>query len=1424
MPKTSTNESEGGINNYDIDYIFNNTGVVDFGSSIVPNVNNTYNLGSSSYFWQVGYITSINTAQLNIPPSGPLIIKNHLLPDLDTTWDLGSSNFRFRNLYVSNLLFSQISGNTFTSTSGKLVITTPTINDPVEINRDLVPAIDNTYRVGTSALKWLAVYGTTFFTNSVDGGGQPIIFNGSLRPSINGSFFLGSSTRTFGQGYINALFNTTLNTGTVAANTGTNLILTTTSAGNVISVDRHVVPVGTGLTNLGSSTNRYATVFSNAVDVPTLAANTVSSTSGNLLITTPSGTDLITVDRNLVPSVTEGNDLGVSGQRWANIRGANVITNLIGNGASTLNFDSSVAPLADLTKSLGTPTNRFLDANIETVKDSTVASNSLTSLNHQDLLITTANNTHKITLTRTLLPTVDGTQDLGAAHLKFNNLHCNVINAPSFNVDTISTATSTDLTLTTQSSSHAVVTPRNFNPTVNNTQTLGTTSLRWNQAYATTVFTGTVSNSGSPMLFNGSLRPNSDNSFFLGSTGLRFQSGYIRQTYSDQWVETPIIRAGTATDLNLTTVTGGNNIVAQRNVLPSTTNTLNLGSSSVRWATVFATNLNVTTFALNSLSSVTGNLTLTTPSSSDNIILDRTSIPSLDNTYTLGSLTNRWLAVYAPTVFTDTINTGAGDLTVTGDILPSTDNTLTLGSSGQRFTAAHITTLNSTTVNVPTVQAPTSTDLTLTTVSIGNKIVTGRNVLPNVDNTLDLGALATRFANIYATNVNATSYNANTLSSVTGNLLLTAPLVGDTVTTNRDFTPTVNNTQKLGTSSLKWAQVHGTTGFFGTISNNNNWIITAGGLQPNNDNQHSLGDITKRYQRAYVINTFTDTIASTGTNNLLLTSPTSLQLITTDRSFLPTEDNSLLLGSSLKKWANIYGNYITADTFQAPPDQHLYLSCFSQNYSIRCQNNLNPDQNELFDFGSSALLWNNSYIGNMFTNTLRGAAGTITTYNSLVPVTNNAHNLGSPSFRYSTISGSTINTQSLQNQSGTEIQCNEDFNPAITVTQNLGSSTLRWNNTYTQNVYTGSLRELPSVSGIVTKGILYPETDAVDSLGSATKRYSWIRSLFLQTEQITSSTSLIQLFKNLIPSGTIDLGSVANPFANLFSNSINVSYIRETSPGSNIVSVGSIVPDSTLTSSLGTSASRWLNGYIRNIFAISISTIENGVDLILSTVDSSRKIIAERSFVPYVDNALSLGSSFQRWLYGWFENVLTNNIYASFGAFITLHANINPTTTNSLDLGNPNFFRKIFSYNFVSPAWQNRERLYFGPATINTTLQKRNVFIGGGGVYWNGNYQFKFPTKGYYIFHLNVKGDTELLQQNYVQIQLYHVNTSNYLACEQWHHVGGFGNQQRDSFDFHYECNDTNDVIEIHMGATYNTVTNYEILPLSHIVRILTYP
>lgn len=1204
MPKTSSNESEEGINQYNIDYIYNTYGSVDFGSDIVPSANNTYTLGNSSYYWQTGFITSLNTAQFVVPSTGTLTIKNHLLPDTDNTWDLGSSSKRFQNLYVNNLLFSQISGNTFTSSSGPLIFTTPTVNDPVQISRNLVPSLNNTYTVGTDALKWLAVYGTTVFSNNIDGGGQPVVFNGSVRPISTNVFFLGSSDRVWNQGHITSLFNTTLNTRTVSGNASGDLILTTTSAGNVISVDRHIVPVGTGLTNVGSSTNRYATVFANAVDVPTLSTNTVSSSSGNLLVTTPLSTDLVTVNRDLVPSTNEGNNLGVSGQRWGNIRGASVITNLVGNGASTLSFDSTVAPLTDLTKSVGTPSLRFLDANIGTVNATTLVGNTLTTSTHNDLVVTTANSNHKVSLQRSLLPSSDGTLNLGSAALKYNNVYCNTIHAPAFSVDTISTATSTDLTLTTQSSLHTVKTPRDFTPTVNNTQTLGTTSLRWNEAYATTVFTGTVSNNGTPMLFHGSIRPSADNTYFLGTTGLRFQNGYIRNVFADTVVETPLLRSGTALDLNLTTVTAGNNIVAQRNVLPNANNTLNLGSSSVRWGTLFATTLDITTLQLNTLGSSSGTLTLTTPTASDLILLDRTTTPSMDNTYNLGSATNRFASLYAQTVFTNTINTAAGVLSVTGDVTPSSDNTLSLGSSGQRFTAAHITTLNASTVNTATVQAPTSSNLTLTTTTGTNNVVLARNVLPDTDNTKDIGSNSLRFANVYAANVNATSYNANTLSSVSGNLLITTPLTSNTVTTNRAFTPTVNNTQNLGTSSLKWANVYGTTGFFTTISNNNSWIDIAGGLRPNTDNLHYLGELTKRYQRLYAINTFTDTVASTGTNNLLLTTPTSSQVISCERDVVPFTDDLYISGSTSKRWANVNAAIVTTNTLQPPLGSPLTISGGVGATNVNVTTHMLPSITDSYNFGSSSLLWAAGYFNNAYTNNIRGITGAITQHNSFVPSTNNSINLGTSTLRYNTAHATNVNCAQLQNQSGTEITCTEHFSPATTNAYTLGTSALRWLNTVSTNVYTDTLYGAAANIINVVHDLVPSITNSI-SLGSVSKYFNKAFIIELTIDTLKTASSSLLITANLVPDGIQNLGSSFSPWNTVYATNLSVSGALSTS----------IVPSTTNLYDLGSSLITYATGFFNTLRTQVIDSVTGSF------------IYLDANLIPRQVNNTSLGSS-----------------------------------------------------------------------------------------------------------------------------------------------------------------------------------------------------
>jgi hypothetical protein len=650
--------------------------------------------------------------------------------------------------------------------------------------------------------------------------------------------------------------------------------------------------------------------------------------------------------------------------------------------------------------------------------------------------------------------------------------------------------------------------------------------------------------------------------------------------------------------------------------------------------------------------------------------------------------------------------------------------------------------------------------LVLTTTSGVDNIVTNRTFLPNADNTLNLGSPTARFANVYAANMNVASYNSNTVSSVDANLLLTTPQNTQTVTTNRHFTPTVNNTQTLGTSALKWSAVYGTTGFFGTISNNNNPIITNGGLEPNIDDSHRLGDDTKRFAHAYVTNIFTNSITSLGTSDLTLTTPSTSQVILSARSIRPTADDTFLLGSTNNRWANIYGAYVTANNVQSPGSADLLLSCLGGvSNSIRCQTNLVPDQTDLFNSGSATLRWNNSYINNTFTNTLRGTVGAITLHNSLVPTTNNSLNLGSGSFRLNTVHSTNVSCSSLQNQSGTDITCSENFNPTANDTYNLGTSTLKWNNGYFANGFVDSLKEATLNAGIVVSGSIRPFLSIIQNLGSATNAWKdlYVSTAYLQY-LVPRVGSDILVACNLIPSGfNLNLGSLTSPFDNLFVNTLNI-----------------------LT-----------------------------------------------SFLPAYPAIYDLGSALQWWGTGFFDTVRTNILQARNGNVIYVPSNIVPSTNNTVDIGSSSYrYNNIYASNLLSPQSQNIANLSFGPETVGDQWVKRNVVISGGGSYWAGNYQFKFPTKGYYMFRFETSADTELLQLNNLKIQLYHVTEAKFMPNPQYHQVGGANNTSKASFSFYYECLNTSDRIEIYMSNTYlpNFITNVQFLEGSRIVRLLTYP
>jgi len=83
---------------------------------ILPGANNAYNIGSSSYKWKDGYFAgaidlgSLKVAGTEVLTSGRILqnivsVAQTLLPDADNSRDLGSSSYRWKDLYVGGRAF-----------------------------------------------------------------------------------------------------------------------------------------------------------------------------------------------------------------------------------------------------------------------------------------------------------------------------------------------------------------------------------------------------------------------------------------------------------------------------------------------------------------------------------------------------------------------------------------------------------------------------------------------------------------------------------------------------------------------------------------------------------------------------------------------------------------------------------------------------------------------------------------------------------------------------------------------------------------------------------------------------------------------------------------------------------------------------------------------------------------------------------------------------------------------------------------------------------------------------------------------------------------------------------------------------------------------------------------------------------------------
>jgi len=199
-------------------------------SSILPDADNTYNLGSSVKEWKDLYIdgtanidtlAGVNLATLSTASIST--VSSSLIPHVDNTYDLGSSTKEWRDLYIDGTAhidtlsvtagITAVSG-TFSYLSG---------SSPIIVASDMIPDLDNIHDLGSSTKEWKDLYidGTAHIDTISNGNATAVnittasisFVSSSLTPIASNKEDLGSSTREWkdlyidGTGYIDTFDN-----------------------------------------------------------------------------------------------------------------------------------------------------------------------------------------------------------------------------------------------------------------------------------------------------------------------------------------------------------------------------------------------------------------------------------------------------------------------------------------------------------------------------------------------------------------------------------------------------------------------------------------------------------------------------------------------------------------------------------------------------------------------------------------------------------------------------------------------------------------------------------------------------------------------------------------------------------------------------------------------------------------------------------------------------------------------------------------------------------------------------------------------------------------------------------------------------------------------------------------------------------------
>ena len=521
----------------------------------------------------------------------------------------------------------------------------------------------------------------------------------------------------------------------------------------------------------------------------------------------------------------------------------------------------------------------------------------------------------------------------------------------------------------------------------------------------------------------------------------------------------------------------------------------------------------------------------------------------------------------APTItttFVDADSTGLAAMSGTGYVVRTGTGTYAqrtlevTASSGITLTNADGVSGN-TTINVASASSSAANNLVLrdssgdfsanviTATSLtGNLSATttvSNNIQPAVDSTSVLGSSSKQWANIHADAAAIDVVTGNLVGNVEGNLTATT-------TVSNNIQPAVNSASTLGSSSKQWSNIHAdaaaidtmTGNVIGNVEGNLTATITvSNNIQPALNSTSTLGSSSKQWSNihadAAAIDTMTGNVIGNVEGNLTAS-------ITTSNNIRPVTDSASTLGSSSKKWSNIYADAasITTTTGNLVGNVDGNLTA-----STTLSNNIRPSVDSASTLGSSSSKWSNIYAdaasittttGNLVGNVDGNLTASITVSNNIQPAVDSASTLGSSSKQWSNIhaDAAAIDTMTgdvvgdLTGNLLSSITIARNINPDTDSTRNLGSSSKKWSALYVDdisltNTLVGNVQG--NVTGTATQAanLNNHDTDAL-SEGSTNQYYTEAR---VQTKLDHAFEQLSAMLNNLATSTTLTLNLSGDP-------------------------------------------------------------------------------------------------------------------------------------------------------------------------------------------------------------------------------------------------------------------------------------------------------